>query len=67
MARASILLLSYGVATGFRNAAVSRRPATSLYAKPLARKQSSHVPAIVDEDTFLVRDHVLENVAKFLF
>ena len=30
-----------------------RRPATSLYAKPLARKQSSHVPAIVDDDTFL--------------
>ena len=53
MARASILWVLYGLATGFRHAAVPRRPATSLYAKPLARKQSSHVPAIVDEDTFL--------------
>ena len=52
MARASILWL-LGLATGFRHAAVPRRPATSLYAKPLARKQSSHVPAIVDDDTFL--------------
>ena len=43
----------HGLVTGFRHAAVPRRPATSLYAKPLARKQSSHVPAIVDDDTFL--------------
>ena len=51
-AHAATAALLLAAAAGFRPAA-PRRPATSLYAKPLARKQSSHVPAIVDEDTFL--------------